>query len=173
MVDEFQATVSQKRVMRVNRDIRVKMMAAKATTDQFQLFSRYQDVRHTGGDMATMDYYDYQALIEETPVDSLLVEFRNDEGVLIAGCLVDRMSDGLSAVYSFFDPELNRRSLGTYMILWLMERARELDLSYVYLGYWISESQKMAYKEKFQPLELYTSNGWRRFTSADRQAAAE
>lgn len=173
LVDEFRPSTSQKRVLKANRDIQINEIPAQATIEQYQLFSSYQDDRHTGGDMATMDFYDYQALIEETPVDSSMVEFRNDEGVLIAGCLVDRMKDGLSAVYSFFDPELNRRSLGTYMILWLMKRARELDLSYVYLGYWISESQKMAYKEKFQPLELYTSNGWRRFVSADRQAAAE
>ena len=160
VVDEFQATVSQKRVMRTNRDVSVKMMPAKATPDQFQLFARYQDERHTGGDMATMDYYDYQALIEETPVDSMVVEFRDACGELVGTCLVDRMHDGLSAVYSFFDPNQPRRSLGTYMILWIIKRAQSLDLPYVYLGYWIEGSSKMSYKQRFNPLEYYTPNGW-------------
>ncbi|MAF47882.1 MAG: arginyltransferase [Rhodospirillales bacterium] len=160
VVDEFEYTASQKRVMKINRDIRVKFASAKATTDQFQLFSRYQDVRHTGGDMATMDFYDYQALIEETPVESIVVEFRDSGGDLIGTCLVDRMSDGLSAVYSFFDPNHPRRSPGTYMILWLIERARTMELPYVYLGYWIEGSSKMSYKQRFNPLEYYTVNGW-------------
>ncbi len=160
VVDEFQATASQKRVMRTNRDIEVKMMAARATTDQFQLFSSYQDVRHTGGDMATMDYYDYQALIEETPVDSMVVEFRGPDGALVGTCLVDQMHDGLSAVYSFFDPGQPRRGLGTFMILWLIERAHAMDLPYVYLGYWIEGSSKMSYKKRFNPLEYYTADGW-------------
>ena len=173
VVAEFKPSTSQKRVLKANQGIQITEIPAQATIEQYQLFSHYQDYRHTGGDMATMDFYDYQALIEETPVDSSLIEFRDDEGALVAGCLVDRMSDGLSAVYSFFDPDLSRRSLGTYMILWLMERAQELELPYVYLGYWISESQKMAYKENFQPLELYGASGWRRFKSADHRAAAE
>jgi len=160
VVDEFRLSSSQKRVMNVNQDVRVDIMAPKATTEQFDLFSLYQGTRHSGGDMATMDFYDYQALIEETPVETVVIEFRDGLDTLIGACLIDHMSDGLSAVYSFFNPEHKRRSLGTFMILCLIERAKKLGLSYIYLGYWIDGSSKMSYKQRFEPLEYYTPEGW-------------
>jgi arginyl-tRNA--protein-N-Asp/Glu arginylyltransferase len=124
------------------------------------LFRRYQRTRHGGGEMARMDFADYQMLIEETPVDTFVVEFRNRGGMLVGACLTDRLADGFSAVYSFFDPEEPRRSLGTWMILWLVERAAQLCLPYVYLGFWVAGCSKMSYKASFRPLEGYTAEGW-------------
>jgi arginine-tRNA-protein transferase len=96
-----------------------------------------------------------------------MVEFRDPDDRLVGACLTDRLSDGLSAVYSFFLPELDRRSLGTYTILWLVERARSLGLPYVYLGYWVPESRKMAYKARFRPAEVLTGGTWRMLTDAE------
>lgn len=160
IADQFDPTTSQRRVWRANEDLQACEAPPRATTEQYELFSAYQAVRHHGGDMATMDFYDYQALVEETPVESRLVEFRLPSGELAACCLVDQMRDGLSAVYSFFDPQLSKRSLGTYMILWLIDRAGKLGLPFVYLGYWIDGSPKMSYKEKFQPLEYFADGNW-------------
>jgi arginine-tRNA-protein transferase len=101
-------------------------------------------------------------MIEDTPVESGLTEFRTPDGTLAAVCLFDGLADGISAVYSFFDPELSQRSLGTLMVMWAIERARSAGLPYAYLGYWIAASQKMAYKARFQPLEALGANGWRR-----------
>jgi arginine-tRNA-protein transferase len=110
-----------------------------------------------------MDFYDYQALVEETPVESSVVELRDRAGKLISACLVDHMSDGYSAVYSFFDPREGRRSPGTHLVLWLIEHARNQRVPYVYLGYWIGGSPKMSYKSKFQPLEFYSRGIWQPF----------
>ena len=120
-------------------------------------FEHYPDLRLK---RARMDFVDYRALIEETPVESTVFEFRDSDECLVAACLVDRVESGLSAVYSYFDPDLSSQSLGTYIILWLIERAKHVDLPYVYLGFWVSECDKMSYKAKFQPLERYTPSGW-------------
>jgi leucyl-tRNA---protein transferase len=166
VVDGFEPSTSQRRVLRLNKQVTAQEKPAQATTEQYELFSLYQDSRHNGGDMATMDFYDYQALVEETPVVTSLVEFHDEDGTMIGGCLVDIMADGLSAVYSFFDPQYQKNSLGTFMILWLIERAKELGLPYLYLGYWIGGSQKMAYKDKFLPLEYFAGDGWKHFDKA-------
>jgi len=123
--------------------------------------------RHSDGDMATMSFYDYRAMIEDTPIETGITEFRNSAGRLVGGCLMDRLGDGLSAVYSFFAPELERQSLGTYAILWLIEQARALQLPYVYLGYWVPESRKMAYKARFRPCEILVGGTWRTLTDAE------
>jgi arginine-tRNA-protein transferase len=113
--------------------------------------------------MAGMTYGDYRAMIEDSPVETRLVELRSEERGLIAACLVDRLDDGYSAVYSFYDPDTPKRSLGTLAVLTLIERAAAEGLPYVYLGYWIGESPKMSYKTRFRPLEvLDASGGWRR-----------
>ena len=150
-----------KKFVGINKDIVVNKRPALATHEQYALFVKYQESRHTGGDMATMDYYDYQALIEETPVNTFILEYR-DFDRLVGACIVDEMADGLSAVYSFFDPINKRKSLGTQIILALFDLARQYRIPYVYLGYWVSGSQKMSYKEKFQPLEYYNGNEWTR-----------
>ncbi len=150
-----------RRIWRANAATEGFEVPARATAEQFHLFQRYQQHRHGDGDMATMSFYDYRAMVEDTPIETFIVEFRDPDDRLVAACLTDRLSDGLSAVYSFFAPDLARRSLGTLMVLWLVERARDLDLPYVYLGYWVPESRKMAYKAKFAPSEVLIGGVWR------------
>lgn len=157
---EFSPSRSQRRVRHRNGDLTVEETSVIATQEQYALFTRYQRRRHGDGDMSRMDFFDYQALVEDTPVETSVVEFREPGGGLVAVCLMDMMETGLSAVYSFFDPNLSGRSLGSYMILWLIGRARELGLAHVYLGFWIAESPKMAYKTKFRPIEIRRPEGW-------------
>ncbi len=160
LADRFERSRSQRRVWTANASVAIEERPALATREQYRLFAAYQRSRHGDGDMAKMDFFDYQALVEDTPVQTVLAEFRDGDGQLVAACLADRLSDGLSAVYSFFDPDIPRSSLGSFMILWLVERARDLGLPYVYLGFWIADCRKMAYKVRFQPLEVRTPDGW-------------
>jgi arginine-tRNA-protein transferase len=157
---------SQKRILRANAGVEAFDVPARATAEQFQLFQRYQHARHGDGDMATMSFYDYRAMVEDTPIDTVIAEFRDPDDQLVGACLTDRLGDGLSAVYSFFDPALHRRSLGTYAILWLVERARAFGLPHVYLGYWVPESPKMAYKARFAASEILTGGVWRDLRAA-------
>jgi arginine-tRNA-protein transferase len=166
-VETFAPDRTQRRIIRANEAARGYEMPARATAEQFQLFQRYQRERHGDGDMATMSFYDYRAMVEDTPIETFMVEFRDADERLVGACLTDRLADGLSAVYSFFDPDLDRRSLGTWAILWLIERARAMDLPHVYLGYWVPQSPKMAYKARFRPAEILAGGGWRRLTEAD------
>jgi len=164
-VGGFHWTKSWRRVINQNRSLEVIITSAKATDEQYELFSRYQDSRHAGGDMANMDVSDYRSLVEDTCVDTFVSEFRTPGGELAAVCLADQLDDGLSAVYSFFDHDLTRNSLGSYMILWLVRQAEMRGLDYVYLGFWIPDCEKMSYKARFQPLETYTPSGWKSFKS--------
>lgn len=160
---EFQPSRSQRRVWNLDADILVREAPAMATAEQFDLFAAYQRSRHRGGDMASMDFDDYRALVEDTAVETKAVEFRDPDGLLVGLCLTDWIANGLSAVYSVFSPDVSRRSLGTYIILWLIERARELGLKHVYLGFWVADCSKMSYKANFQPLEGYIAGRWRPF----------
>ena len=166
-VKSFQPDRTLRKIARANADLECFIVPARATADQFQLFQRYQQVRHGDGDMATMGYYDYRAMVEDTPIQTMIVEYRDTQEGLISACLVDHLADGLSAVYSFFAPGLEKRSLGTYAVLWLIEHARQLGLPYVYLGYWVPESRKMAYKARFRPSEVLMHGTWRMLTDAD------
>ena len=157
---DFEMTKSFRRVMAANADLTADDTDAIATVEQYRLFSAYQRARHEGGDMSGMAFNDYRAMVEDTPVTSRTVEFRDGDGALVAVMLMDRMEASLSAVYSFFDDSMARRSLGTFMILWMVECARALALPYVYLGFWIDGSDKMAYKARFQPLEALGDDGW-------------
>ena len=136
-------------------------MPARATAEQFALFQRYQQARHGEGDMAAMGFYDYRAMVEDTPITTGMIEFRDAQDRLVGACLTDWLSDGLSAVYSFYDPALARRSLGAWAILWLVGRAQALRLPYVYLGYWVPESRKMTYKSRYRPSEMLIGGTWR------------
>jgi len=149
-----------RRIWNRNRGLEVKETKPVATDEQFSIFSAYQGSRHSGGEMSRMDAMDYQALVEDTPVETKLVEFSDPTLGLVGCCLMDQVENGLSAVYSFFEPSLNRRSLGTHMILWMIYRARELGLAHVYLGFWVAGSPKMSYKSKFHPLEARLADGW-------------
>ena len=157
---EFQASRSQKRIQRRSEDLLRTEVTAEATREQFALLRTYLDSRHPGGGMSDMGLFDYVAMVEETPVDTRIVEYRNAAGTLLACALTDRLKDGLSMVYSFFHPGEDARSLGTYMILDHVRTARAQALPYVYLGYWVRDSEKMDYKIRFSPLEALTQNGW-------------
>jgi arginine-tRNA-protein transferase len=150
---------------RNNGDILRTVVPPEATREQFALLQTYLASRHAGGGMSDMGLFDYVAMVEETPVETTLVEYRVREtsgaaGRLVACALTDVLQDGLSMVYSFFDPQLAYRSLGTYMILDHVEYARAQGHPFVYLGYWIEGSRKMRYKNRFEPQERLTSKGW-------------
>ncbi|GLR67382.1 putative arginyl-tRNA--protein transferase [Acidocella aquatica] len=157
---DFTPNRTQKRIARLNADLVVQEIPPRATTEQYQLFQRYQQARHGEGDMATMSFYDYRAMVEDTPIETSVIEFRTPQGTLLGACLTDHLGDGLSAVYSFFETGMDERSLGTYAILWLAARAVALGLPFVYLGYWVEESRKMAYKAKFRPSEVLKHGQW-------------
>lgn len=161
VVGRFEPGKSLRRINRANADLTVRMVPAKATSEQFALFHRYIASRHGDGEMAGMSEQEYRSMVESSDIDTRLAEFRSPEGELIAVCLLDWLADGPSAVYSFFDPTASQRSLGTYVVLWLIAAARCEGAAHVYLGYWIDGSRKMAYKTRFRPLEGLGENGWR------------
>ena len=164
VANEFEASGRFRRVLRHNDDLSVEVRPTTATSEQYDLFKRYLESRHAGGGMNQMSFVDYEYMVEDTPVQSVLVEYRlreHPDNTLVAVALTDVMPDGLSMVYSFFDPELSQRSLGTYLILDHIAQVRSAGLSYVYLGYWVKDSPKMAYKVLYQPLEVQRGpHGW-------------
>ena len=163
--DGFAPSRSMRRVLKRNEGVIRAATTPWASEEQFALFRKYLGSRHSDGGMADMDVYEYAAMVEETPVRSRIVEYydQTDQGrELIAVCLTDVLSDGLSMVYSFFDPDYAHRSLGTYVILDHIEIAREANLDYVYLGYWVPGSRKMDYKARFKPLEIFRGGNWQR-----------
>lgn len=175
-VDRFADTRSTRRVRNLNAGpnagsnagsnasgggrVAACIVPPRASDEQFRLFCTYQHSRHRDSDMATMTRAEYCSMVEDSAVRTALVEFRDPEGALVAVSLIDRLDDGVSAVYSFFDPLQARRSLGTWSILWLVEECRRHRLPYVYLGYWIAESPKMAYKARFPALERLVDGEW-------------
>ncbi|MCA0960602.1 arginyltransferase [Salipiger bermudensis] len=160
-VRRFQPSKSQRRALKRNANLARRASSPWATEEQFSLFRRYLDTRHADGGMADMDIFEFAAMIEETPIRSRVVEYSDiASGDLKAVCLTDVLDDGVSMVYSFYEPELARKSLGTWMILDHVEIAREAGLPYVYLGYWVPGSPKMGYKAQFDALEVYRRGGW-------------
>ncbi len=172
-VSAFRPSKSQKRAGKRNGYLKRRATSPWATDEQFDLFRRYLDARHADGGMADMDVFEFAAMIEETPIRSRVVEYadpKTDE--LIAVSLTDVLEDGLSMVYSFYDPQFQQNSLGTYMILDHIEIAREAGLPYVYLGYWVPGSPKMGYKAKFAGLQAYIQGEWRLIKSPNEYAQA-
>jgi len=161
IVAKFRAGPSLNRIRRRNADLKLQITVPRATREQYSLFALYLDQRHGDGEMAGMDFRDYRAMVEDTAVETRMLELRDASDTLVAACLADWSSDGVSAVYSFFSPRESRRSLGTEMILRLIEIACSDGLPFVYLGYWIQNSRKMAYKSRFRPLEAFGPQGWR------------
>jgi arginine-tRNA-protein transferase len=161
-VDDFAPSRSQRRVLKRNAHLIRRVSSPWATEDQFALFRRYLDSRHADGGMADMDVFEFAAMIEETPIRSRVVEYAPDHGPLTAVCLTDVLDDGLSMVYSFFDPDQSRNSLGTHIILDHIAIAREAGLPYVYLGYWVPGSPKMGYKANYSGLEVYKAGEWQK-----------
>jgi len=164
-VDAFEPSRSQRRTTNRNLDLIRRATSPWASEAQYDLFRSYLDSRHADGGMADMDIFEFAAMIEETPIRSRVVEYADREtSALIGVSLTDVLSDGLSMVYSFYAPDMARRSMGTYMILDHIDIAREAGLPYVYLGYWVPGSQKMGYKAKFSGLEVYTGGRWQKMT---------
>jgi len=165
---DFIAAARHRRNLRRNSDIAGTELSPRVTGEQYDLFKLYLDARHEGGGMTQMSYMDYEYMVEDTPVNSLLIEYRltqsdGTSGPLLAVALSDLMEEGLSMVYSFFDPGQRVRGLGNFMILDHIRRVREAGMKYVYLGYWVPNSPKMAYKASFQPLEVQSGPlGWQR-----------
>jgi leucyl-tRNA---protein transferase len=154
-----------RRILRDNADLVPRERRAVATEEQYTLFRRYLEGRHRDSGMTEMSWPEFRAMINDSPIETRVVEWRRrGDRVLIAASLTDLCPSGLSGVYKFFDPDQAARSLGTMIILWHVRRAIELDLPYVYLGYWIADSPKMGYKARFQPLERLTLAGWRPLT---------
>ena len=158
-VESFAPNRSQKRCQRLNRSLETTILPLEFREEHFDLYRRYQHARHKGGGMDLDDSEQYTQFLLSSQVNTSLVEFR-EGGDLAMVAVVDRVEDGLSAVYTFFDPELEKRGLGTYAVLWQIGLARSLNLPHVYLGYWIEESRKMAYKSKFRPLQGLVEGNW-------------
>ena len=170
-VNEFNLNRSFQRVLKANTDLTARRVSPQPTAEQYSLFRGYIDERHFDGGMADMTVLDYAMMVEDSIVSTFLSEYRApshgqgkpvSDGPLMGVALCDRLSDGISMVYSFYDTEAPQRSLGTYMILEHIEYTRQLGLPYLYLGYWIEGSRKMKYKTRFQPQERLTGNGWER-----------
>lgn len=162
--DRFTEKAWQRRILRRNADLSMVERPAIATDEQYRLFKSYLHDRHDDGEMSGMSFADYRAMIEETSIETRVIEFREPEGALVAACLVDWVHDGVSAVYSFFAPGAAQRSLGSLMILRLIAEVRRRGQAHVYLGYWIAESSKMRYKTRFEPLEGIKEGRWRDLT---------
>ena len=171
VTEDFDLSRSRRRTLTRNADVIRRIKGPRATGEQFSVLRGYLDARHDAGGMADMTVLDYASMVEETAVDTMIVEYslldeHTGEEKLIAVALTDRLTDGLSMVYSFFEPDEDARSLGRFMILDHIALAREFNLPYVYLGYWVEGSRKMEYKIDFQPLEKLSATGWVRM---DRQ----
>lgn len=173
-VKSFKARRSQRRTLKRNSNLIRRATSPWATEDQFDLFRRYLDSRHADGGMADMDVFEYAAMIEETPVRSRVIEYvDNSTSKLTAVSLTDVLDDGLSMVYSFYEPTLAQNSFGTFMILDHIQIAIEAGLPYVYLGYWVPGSEKMGYKAKFSGLEIYRQGRWESLDDPEKVAEAE
>jgi leucyl-tRNA---protein transferase len=177
---EFRPTRSMRRIANRSADIESEMRLAVPTSEQYAIFRAYLDSRHRDGGMADMTVLDYAMMVEDSHIETRIIEYRRREppstpapaaqgrarvrrrGDLVAVALTDVLGDGLSMVYSFFDPEESARSLGTLMVLDHIVRAQRMGLSYVYLGYWVRGSRKMDYKSRFLPQERLTPDSWTR-----------
>jgi arginyl-tRNA--protein-N-Asp/Glu arginylyltransferase len=181
LVNEFSPTRSMRRVLSANTDLVSFDYPAEPSSEQYSLFRQYLDTRHRKGGMSDMSVLDYAMMVEDTHVHTRIVEYRlreegsglheRPQGELVAVGLTDRMGDGLSMVYSFYNPELTDRSLGTFMILDHIGRAKALGVPHVYLGYWVKGSRKMDYKTKFMPQEHLMARGWERYDATDETVA--
>ena len=173
IANEFEPGATQRKLLRRNEDLQVSACRPWSTSEQYDLLRRYLNARHPDGGMNDMDDMDYADMVEQTPVNSYVIEYREPgvdglPGKLVGACLTDQQSDGLSMIYSFFDPDLeDRKGLGNYIILDHIMRARKAGLPYVYLGYWVEGSARMQYKVRYRPLERLGPEGWEKFEPGD------
>lgn len=172
VVDDFRPSANMNRVLRRNRDMVGALAPNRPSSEQYSLFRRYLEARHGDGGMVDMSVLDYSMMVEDSHVETRMIEYRRrgpdtgingrGQGSLLGVSLTDVLGDGLSMVYSFFDPDAAARSLGTFMILDHIARARAMGLSYLYLGYWVDGSPKMDYKARFLPQQRLMPQGWER-----------
>ena len=167
-VADFHPSRSQQRCLRRNRKLEARIVPLAFVDEHYALYRKYQRERHAGGGMDQDNAEQYSQFLLSSHVDTTLVEFRND-GRLVMVSVVDGVKDGLSAVYTFFDPDDEKDSPGVYSVLWLVERSARLGLPYVYLGYWIAESRKMSYKKHYRPLEGLIEGRWQELSQHDGQ----
>lgn len=174
---EFQPNATQRKLIKRNSDLVATACKPWSTEEQYALLQRYLHARHPGGGMTEMDEMDYADMVEHTPVDSYVIEYREPSvngvpGKLVGACLTDRQGDGLSMIYSYFEPHDEARvGMGNYIIIDHIMRAQKAGLPYVYLGYWVEGSPRMQYKIRYRPLERLSAEGWTRF-NPDQQAMA-
>ena len=171
IIDKYSPSKSQRRIINRNKDIIAIEKPLKANKEQYKLFKLYLAARHIDGNMVEMDFIDYEYMVEDSVIDSKIIEYflpDKNEGKerLVGVALCDFLFDGISMVYSFFDPKLNSRSLSKYMIIDNIKRAKNRNLPYLYLGYWVMGAKKMQYKAEFRPLEIIQNqDGWQNFTN--------
>ena len=158
--NQFKQSRNISRIQTTNRDLKRNLSTGRLSLDHYDMFQRYLGYRHEDGQMASMSFDEFSAMVLNSPIDTTLTEYVNADNELMGCILVDRQRDGLSAVYSFFQPEEKKRSLGSFMIIDLIDRCSELGLSYVYLGYYIEQSRKMSYKARFKPYQIFSDGAW-------------
>jgi arginine-tRNA-protein transferase len=171
-VNTFEPARSFRRTLKANAGVSATVVKSNATSEHYSLFRAYIDQRHSDGGMADMTVLDFSAMVDDNFVDSRVVEYRlqgggEEPGRLIGAVLIDILGDGISMIYSFYDPAEAARSLGTYMILDNIARVKRLGLPYLYLGYWVRGSRKMDYKARFLPQERLTPDGWRLYRATE------
>ncbi|KTF69520.1 arginyltransferase [Sphingomonas sp. HT-1] len=166
VAEGFRPNATQRKLLKRYDDLEVTACKPWATEEQYALLKRYLDARHPGGGMAAMDENDYADMVEQSPVTSYVIEYREPSvdgvpGRLVGACITDQQADGLSMIYSFFATEEDGRpGMGTFIIMDHIRRARAAGLPYVYLGYWVKGSARMAYKTRYRPIEMLGPNGW-------------
>jgi arginine-tRNA-protein transferase len=168
VITDFTSTRSQRRSWKKHLGMEISLHGLVEQEEHFALYQRYQNSRHRDGGMDDNDPEQYRSFLLQSHVDSMLVEFR-EHGVLRMVSLIDMLADGVSAVYTFYDPDIAGSSFGTFNVLWQIELCRKLQLPYLYLGFWIEQSQKMAYKANFQPLQGLKNGSWQTINPEDTQ----
>ncbi|MCV6590445.1 MAG: arginyltransferase [Marinobacterium sp.] len=159
-VERFRPSKSQKRLLARNRDLKVRATPPQLTPEYYQLYERYIIARHADGDMYPPSQAQFSSFLVEGDQDSVFFEFRDSQNTLVALAVCDFLNEGLSAIYTFYDPDMTKRSLGSFAILWQITECQRLELPCLYLGYWVKDCRKMNYKLAFRPAELLLDSNW-------------
>ena len=159
-MNQFIPSRNMARIIRKNNDLTRRISSPEPTNAHYRLFKSYVTKRHDDGQMARMDQRDFSSMINNSPIETVLISYYDSAEMLVGAVLADLQSDGLSAVYSFFDVAQGERSLGTFMVIDMMDIAKDLSLTWLYLGYYVAESRKMAYKARFGPAEIFKDGFW-------------